>query len=138
MYIFKIPHSRKKTFEKLFQRKNFVHSFESKREKETQSSSQSMDLVCFFSVLQIILSWEADIHESQSITNCVRVEIYFKEIVSNTRLDLYHSFFTHLVCEFLIICKLLLIYIQYLFIIFVYHIYLCYCLYLDLYVIPFG
>jgi len=32
----------------------------------------------------------------------VRGEIYFKEIVSNTRIDLYHSSFTHLVCEFLI------------------------------------
>ena len=30
--------------------------------------------------------------------------------MSNIRLDLNHSFFTHLVCEFLIICKFLLIY----------------------------
>ena len=65
---------------------------------------------------------------------CVRGEICFKKIVSNTRLYLNHSSFTHLVCEFLIIYKFLLIFIQYLFITFAYHIYLCYCLYLDLYV----
>ena len=40
----------------------------------------------------------------------IRGEICFKEIVSNTRLDLNHSSFTHLACEFLIICKYLLIY----------------------------
>ena len=96
--------------QKLFQREFFVHSFESKREKETQSSSQSKDVVCFFFVLQIILSQEADIRGSQSTTNCVRGEICFKKIVSNTRLDLIHSSFTQLVCEFLIICKFLLIY----------------------------
>ena len=87
-----------------------MYSFESKREKKTQISSQNTDLVCFFSLLQIILSWELDVRESQSITNYVRGEICFKEIVSNTRLDLYYSSFMHLVCEFLIICKFLLIY----------------------------
>ena len=40
----------------------------------------------------------------------VRGEICFKEIVSNTRLDLNHSSFMHLICEFLIICRFLLIY----------------------------
>ena len=70
--------------------------------------------------------------------DCVRGKICFKEIVSNTRLDLNHSSFTHLVCEFLIIYRFLLIYIQYLFIALVYHIYLCYCLYLDLCVVPFA
>ena len=68
---------------------------------------------------------------------CVRDEMCFKEIVSNTRLDLFHSSFTHLICDFIIIWRFLLIYIQYLFIAFAYYIYLCYCLYLDLYVIPF-
>ena len=80
--------------------KIFVHSFESKREKETQSSLQSTDIVYFFSVLQIILSWEADIYESQSTIDCVRNEIYFKEIVSNTILYLNYSSFTHLVYGF--------------------------------------
>ena len=78
---------------------------------------------------------------SKHRNDCVRGEICFKEIVSNTRLDLNHSFFTHLVCEFLIICRFLYIYIyiyiQYLFIVLVYHIYLCYCLYLDLCVVSF-
>ena len=67
-------------------------------------------------------------------SDCVMGEICFKEIVSNTRLDLNHLSFTHFVYEFLIICRFLLIYVQYLFIVFVYHIYLCYCLCLDLYV----
>ena len=70
---------------------------------------------------------------SKHHSDCVRGEISFKEIVSNIRLDLNHSFFTHLVCEFLIICRFLYIYIQYLFITFAYHIYLCYCLFLDMY-----
>ena len=74
---------------------------------------------------------------SKHHSDCVKGEIYFKEIVSNTRLYLNHSFFTHLVCEFLIICRFLLIYIQYLFIAFAYHIYLCYCLFLDLCIFPF-
>ena len=67
-------------------------------------------LVCFVSMLQIILYWEADIREFQSTTDYVRDEIYFKEIVSNTRLYLNHLSFTHLVCEFLIICRFHLIY----------------------------
>ena len=70
--------------------------------------------------------------------DCGRGEICFKEIVSNTRLDLNHSSFTHLVCEFLIICKFLLICIQYLFMVFVYYINLCYCLYLDRYIVSFA
>ena len=100
-------------------RKYFVHSFDSKREKETQSSSQSTDLVCFISVLQIILSWKADVGKSQSTTDCVRSEICFKEMVSNTRLDLNHLSFKHLVCEFLIICRFLFIYLLLLLITFI-------------------
>ena len=41
---------------------------------------------------------------------CVRGKICFKEIVSNTRLDLIHSSFTHLVCQFIIIWRFLFIY----------------------------
>ena len=52
--------------------------------------------------------------------DCVRDEICFKEIVSNTRLDLNHSFFTHLVCEFF---NYLQIYF-YIYSIFVYYFYL--------------
>ena len=66
-------------------KRKIVHSFESKREKEIQCSSQSTDLVYFFSMLQIILFWEVDVCESQNTTRCMRGEIYFKEIVSNTR-----------------------------------------------------
>ena len=61
-------------------------------------------------MLWIILSREANVRESQSTTDCVRGEICFTEIVSNTRLDLNYSSFTHLVCEFLIICRFHLIY----------------------------
>ena len=50
---------------------------------------------------------------SKHHSDCVRGEICFKEIMSNTRLDLNHSSFMHLVCEFLIICRFLLIYIIY-------------------------
>ena len=75
---------------------------------------------------------------SKHHNDCVRGEICFKEIVSNTRLDLNHSFFTHLVYEFLIICRFLLIYIQYLFIALIYRIYLYFCLYLDLCIVPFA
>ena len=56
-------------------------------------------------------------------SDCVRGEICFKEIVSNTRLNLNHPFFTHLVCEFLIIYKFLYIYI---YSVFVYYSYLSY------------
>ena len=73
-----------------------------------------------FSLREILKS---DICEFQSITDCVRGKIYFKEIVSNTKLDLYHSSFIHLVREFLIIFVDFFLYIQYLFIGFVYHIY---------------
>ena len=41
---------------------------------------------------------------------CVRRKICFNEIVSNTRLDLIHSSFTHLVCQFIIIWRFLFIY----------------------------
>ena len=51
---------------------------------------------------------------SKHHSDCVRGEICFKEIMSNTRLDLNHSSFMHLVCEFLIICRFLLKSIQYL------------------------
>ena len=77
--------------------------FESERER-------NIELVAtlhFFFVLQIFLSQEVDVYQSQNTTICVRVEIYFKEIVSNTRLDLNHLSFTHLVCKLLIICRFL-------------------------------
>ena len=45
--------------------------------------------------------------------------------------------FTNLVCESLIICRFLFIYIQYLFIAFAYHIHLCYYLFLDMCIVPF-
>ena len=57
-------------------------------------------------ILRDIRLWVSKHH-----SNCVRGEIYFKEILSNTRLDLNHSFFTHLIYEFLIICRFQLIYI---------------------------
>ena len=47
-------------------------------------------------------------------------EICFKKIVSNIRFDLNNLSLMHLVCEFLIIYRFLLIYIQYLFIAFTY------------------
>ena len=81
---------------------------------------------------------EAYIYKSQRIKDCVRGEICFKEIVSNTRLNLNHPSFTDLGYEFLIICKFLLICIQYLFIVFVYYINLCYYLYLDLSIVHFA
>ena len=51
-------------------------------------------------------SWVSKHH-----SDCVMSEICFKEIMANTRIDMNHSLFTHLVCEFLIICRFLLIYI---------------------------
>ena len=48
---------------------------------------------------------------SKHHSDCVRGEICFKEIMSNTRLDLNHSSFTYLICEFLIIYRFLHIYI---------------------------
>ena len=123
-------------WKKLSQRENiFVHSFWVRERKKHKVVCRKRTL-CFFFVLWIILSQEADVRESQSTTNCVRGKIYFKEIVSNTRLDLNCLSFTHLVCKLLIICRFLLIYIQYLFVVFAYHIYLYYCLYLDLYAVP--
>ena len=117
----KIDLLKKKKKKSLKRENNFLHSFESKREKKIQSSMQSTNLVCFFFVLQIILYWEVDVHESQSTIDCVRSNICFKEIVSNTKLDLNHLSFVHLVCEFLIICRFLLIYT---YTIFIY----CFCL----------
>ena len=74
--------------------------------------------LCFRAVDHFILGsrrpWVLKHH-----SDCMRGEICFKEIVSNTRLNLNHSFFTHLVYEFLIIyrffffwkCRFLFIYI---------------------------
>ena len=90
-----------------------------------------------FCAVNHFILWSRRPWVSKHHSDCVRSEIYFKEIVLNTRLDLNHSFFLNLVCEFLIICKFLLIYIKYLFITFTYHIYLCYCLFLDLCIIHF-
>ena len=114
--------------------------FVSEREKETLSSLQSTSarpcVLRFHVVNHFILGgicpWVSKHH-----SDCVRDKICFKEIVSNTRLNMIHSSFIHLVYEFLIICKFLLLYIQYIFITFVYHIYLCYYLFLDLCIIPF-
>ena len=67
-------------------------------------------VLCFRAIDHFILgcrrSWVSKHH-----SYCARGEIYFKEIVSITRLDLNYSFFTNLVYEFLIICRFLLIYI---------------------------
>ena len=57
---------------------------------------------------------------SKHRSNCVRGEICFKEIVSNTKLDLNHSSFTHLVFEFLIYLQIF----SYIYSVFVY----CFCL----------
>ena len=48
----------------------FIH-FVSKREKEALSSSKSTTLSASSSCCLIILSWEADVHESQSTTEKV-------------------------------------------------------------------
>ena len=62
--------------------------------------------LCFRAVNHFILGgrcpWVSKHH-----SDCMRGEICFKEIVSNIRLNLNHSFFTHLVYEFLIICRFL-------------------------------
>ena len=47
---------------------------------------------------------------SKHHSDCVRGEICFKEIVSNTRLDLNHSSFSIWSVNFLIICKFFFIY----------------------------
>ena len=89
--LFIIPHSWKIILKNSPNEKIFCALlFESKREKR-QIISQSTNLVCFFSVLKIILSWETDVREFQSIIDWVRNEICFKEIMSNKRLDLYYS-----------------------------------------------
>ena len=62
-----VPYSWKRTSQrKLFQWDFCSFIFVSKREKEALSSSQSMTLCALFSYWNIILSWEADVHESQS------------------------------------------------------------------------
>ena len=52
---------------------------------------------------------------SQWLCDYVRDEICFKEIVSNTKLDLIQSSFMHLVCEFLIILQISFIYAVYIY-----------------------
>ena len=69
MYSFIVPHSWKKNFSKktLPVKFLFIH-FVSKREKEALSSSKSTTLSASSSCCLIILSWEANVHESQSTT----------------------------------------------------------------------
>ena len=62
-------------------------------------------------------------------------EICLKEIVSNTRLDLNHSSFMHLVCKLLIICRSFFFYKYNIYLLLCYHIFLCYCLFLDMYIV---
>ena len=77
--------------------------------------------LCFCVVDHFILGgrrpWVSKHH-----SDCMRVEICFKEIVSNTRLNLNHSFFMHLVYEFLIICRFFFLKVQISF--YIYSIYL--------------
>ena len=93
--------------EKLFQRENWVCIHLSQRERKRHRVVCRVRTLCACS--PCCRSFY-DVRGSQSTTNCVRGEICFKKIVSNTRLDLIHSSFMQLVCEFLIICKFLLIY----------------------------
>ena len=95
-------------------------------------------VLCLRTVNHFILKgrclWVSKYH-----SDCVRGEICFTEIMSNTRLNLNHSSFTHLICEFfnyLQISSFIYIYSIY-FLFFVYHIYLCYYLYLVRHVILF-
>ena len=106
----------------------------SKRKKETLSSCRAWPCVLRFRAVDHFILGDRRSWVSKHHSDCVKGEICFKEIVSNTRLDLNHSSFTHLVCEFLIICRFLLIYTVSIYY-FVYHIYLCYCLYLDLHIV---
>ena len=66
-------------------------------------------MFCFRDVYHFILEGRR-LCVSKHHNDYVRDEIYFKEIVSNTRLDLNHLSFTYLVYEFLIIYKFLLTY----------------------------
>ena len=73
-------------------------------------------VLCFRAIDHFILGgrrpWVSKYH-----SDCVRGEICFKEIVSNKRLDLIHSFFMHLVSKFLIILQISFIYMLYIFIV---------------------
>ena len=84
----------------------FVHFILCQRERKRHwvvRKARPCEL-CFCVVDHFILGgkrpWVSKHH-----SDCMRVEICFKEIVSNTRLNLNHSFFMHLVYEFLIICR---------------------------------
>ena len=129
MYNFIVPYPWKRTFRKNFPSENiFVHFILCQRERKRHwVVHRAWHCVIHFCAIDHLIlggrhSWVSKYH-----SDCVRVEICFKEIVLNTRLDLNYSCFTYLICEFLIIYKFLLIYIQY----------LCYCLFSDLCIIPF-
>ena len=101
----------------LLQWEYFVHFILCQKERKRHwVVRRAQPCVLRFRVVDHFIPGGRHLWVSKYHSNCVRGEIYFKEIVSNTRLDLNHSFFMHLVCEFLIICRFILIYIQYLFI----------------------
>ena len=130
---------KKELFRENYPNEIFMHSFLCQREKKRHwVVCRTRPCVLRFRAIDHFILGSRHPWVSKHHNDCVRGEICFKEIVSNTRLDLNHSFFTHLVYEFLIICRFLLICIQYLFIVFVYYINLCYYLYLDLYIVHFA
>ena len=101
----------------LLQWEYFVHFILCQKERKRHwVVRRAQPCVLRFRVVDHFIPGGRHLWVSKYHSNCVRGEIYFKEIVSNTILDLNHSFFMHLVCEFLIICRFILIYIQYLFI----------------------
>ena len=117
MYSFIVPHSWKKNFSKktLPVKFLFIH-FVSKREKEALSSSKSTTLSASSSCCLIILSWEANVHESQSTT----VKVWGVKSASSiwsVSLQLFVDFLLFIFS----ICLLLLPMISI----------LCYCLILD-------
>ena len=104
-----------------------MHSFECIRERKKHSIVRRAQTLCasspccrlFYSRRQISVSLKA---------GCVRRKICFKEIVLNTRLDLIHSSFTHLVCQFIIIWR---------FFFYIYSIYLLFLPITSIYVIAY-
>ena len=130
---------KKELFRENYPNEIFMHSFLCQREKKRHW------VVC--RTRPCVLRFRAEDHfilggkrprVSKHHNDCVRGEICFKEIVSNTRLDLncssFHAFglwvFNYLQIYFYT-------YIQYLFIAFAYQFYLCYCLLLNMCFVPF-
>ena len=105
--LYSLTDSKNKILEKLSQRKNIlcISIRVKKRERDIVQFAEQKSCFFLWVVDHFILG--ANVHESLSTINCVRGGICFKKIVSNIRLDLYYSFFTHLVCEVLIILRIL-------------------------------